>query len=152
MVKHDADAIVFGGLAGCVGNIFKEVLIWGFYFSGLIHYGFVHFCVGLVVNPAVYVKDSLAIVVGIMIDFTIAAFFSIAMYLIMRRIGTDYWLLKGLGFGMMVFLLCFGILRPSFSIRIETTPLQALLYMIPNLAYGVVTCWLIKRHGSAKIA
>jgi hypothetical protein len=145
------DTIVFGGLAGIIGNIPKEVITWGFYFSGFLNYTFVHFCVGMVVNPATYVKDPLSIVVGVMIDYTIAASFSIALYLGMRKTGTDYWLLKGLGFGMIVFLICYGVLRPTFSIKIESPPLVVLMYIIPNLAYGVTTCWFLKKYGTFKV-
>ncbi|HEX3048670.1 MAG TPA: hypothetical protein VHY08_28235, partial [Bacillota bacterium] len=79
------DTVVFGGFAGIIGNIFKEAITWGFYFSGLVRYTFVHFCAGIVIYPAVYVKDPLSLVLGMMIDYTIAAVFSVAMYLIMRK-------------------------------------------------------------------
>jgi hypothetical protein len=147
-MKHDV--IIFGGLAGVVGNIFKEVISWGFYFSGLINYTYDHFCAGLVVNPAGYVKMLFAVFIGTMIDFTVAAVFGVIMYFVMRKTGTQYWLFKGLGFGMVIFLICFAVLRPTFSIKIESTPLQALMYMIPNLVYGVITCWFLKKYGVYK--
>jgi hypothetical protein len=105
----------------------------------------------MVVNPVIYVKEPLSIVVGIIIDYTIAASFSIAFYLGMRKTGTDYWLLKGLGFGMMVFLICYGILRPTFSIRIESPPFVVLMYMVPNWAFGVTTSWFLKKYGTFKV-
>ncbi|HEX3048129.1 MAG TPA: hypothetical protein VHY08_25480, partial [Bacillota bacterium] len=112
---------------------------------------FVHFCAGIVIYPAVYVKDPLSLVLGMMIDYTIAAVFSVAMYLIMRKTRTDHWLLKGLAFGMIVFLICYGVLRPTISIKIESPPLIALLYLIANLAFGVTTCFVLKKYGTYQV-
>ena len=145
------DTIVFGGLAGAVGNILKETMAWSLYFWGLIKYTFVHFCAGIVINPDTYVKDPLSVVVGIMIDFLIAAIFSLAMYLVMRRTGTDYWVIKGLGLGIFVFLICYGVLRPAISIKIESSPFTALMYIFPNLTYGVATCWFLQKYGTFKV-
>ena len=85
------------------------------------------------------------------IDYTIAIVFSVAIYSVMRKTGTDHWLFKSLGFGMVVFLICYGILRPTFSLKIESTPSQVLLYVIPNLAYGVITGWFLKKYGTYKV-
>jgi hypothetical protein len=144
------DILIFGGLAGIISNILKESISWGLYFFGFIEYTFVHFCAGLVVNPPRYVKDPISVAIGIIIDFTIAASFSFALYLVMKKFGVKYWILKGLGFGMIVFLICYGVLRPIFSLRIESTPVSAFLYMIPNLIYGVTTSWFIKKYGNIK--
>lgn len=145
------DSLVFGGLAGVIGNIFKEAITWGLYFGRVLNYTFVHFCAGVVINPASQIKDPISIIIGIIIDYTVAASFSVAMYLIMRKTGTDHWLLKSLFFGMMVFIICYGILRPAISIKIESPPLVALMYLIPNLAYGVGTCWFLNKYGSFKV-
>jgi hypothetical protein len=145
------DTLVVCGLAGIIGNIPKEFLTWGLYFAGIVKYTFVHFCAGLVVNPAIYVNEPLSLVIGVMIDYTIATAFSLALYLGMRKTGTNYWFLKGLGFGMFVFLICYGFMRPTFSLKIESPPLVALMYMIPNLLYGITTSWFLKRYGVFKI-
>ncbi len=142
------DTIIIGGLAGIIGNVFKELLTWGLYFTGLIKYTFVHFCAGIVVFPARYIKDPFSIIIGILIDYTLAVFFSLMLYFVMKKIGTDHWVLKGIGFGMLVFLTCYAVLRPTFSIIIESPPLIVLMYMIPNWVYGVITSWFIKKFGT----
>lgn len=42
-----------------------------------------------------------------------------------------------------------GVLRPMFSLKIESTPLQALVPG-PQLVYGVITCLVLKKYGALK--
>lgn len=144
------DTLIFGSLAGIIGNILKEFLAWTFYFLGIIKYTFVHFCAGMVVYPTGYVNDPVSIVVGILIDFTVAASFSLAFYLVIKKTGTAYWVLKGLGFGMIVFLICYGMIRPTFSFKSESPPLAVLMYMITNWIYGITVSWFFRKFGRIK--
>lgn len=147
--KMPKDTLVFGSLAGIIGNIFKEVLTWVFYGLGMLKFTFVHLCSGMVVNPE-YVKSPLGLTLGFLIDYTLAATFGIVIYALLKRTGACFIVLKGLFFGIVIFLICYSMIRPIFSsIKGNTDPLTVLLYLLPNFIYGITTSLFIKKYDTS---
>ena len=141
------DTILFGGTAGVIGNIGKEVITWVFYYLGLTRYTFEHFCAGIYVSPA-HLNEPAAFLLGFLTDFTFAAIFGITILIIIKKTGTDFWIIKGLVFGIGIYVLCYGILRPLISSKvIIQAPLTNLLFIIPNLLFGLIVSWFIHRFG-----
>lgn len=140
------DPLVFGSLAGLVGNIAKELITWSLYGLGLVKYTFAHLCAGLVVSSNL-VKSPLALILGFLFDYTIAAGFGMLAYYLLKIIGTRLILIKGIVIGVGVFLICFCILRAEFtSIKGFVEPLDGLIYLISNLTFGLTTTIFIKKY------
>ncbi len=140
------DELIFGGLAGAVGNIIKEILTWSFYWVGMFKYTFIHFCAGIVLNSN-SVKTPAGVAIGMVIDNFLAALFGVAIFYVLKRYGTSFLVLKALAFGLGIFLICYSMLRPTFSsIKENAEPLVSLLYLGPNLVYGITTGWFIKKY------
>lgn len=140
------DILLFGGLAGVVGNIPKEILTWIMYFFGWIKYTFDHICAGIYVSPS-YLREPSALLLGIMVDFVQAGIFGGSiLYILKKTGGEERWVLKGLVLGFGMFLICFGGLRRMMSPKIMiVTPLENLLYLPPNVIYALTTTWFIKK-------
>lgn len=140
------DSLVFGSLAGITGNIFKEALSWGFYGLGLFNLTFVHMCAGILVNQE-FVKSHLGLVIGFLVDYTIAGILGILIYILLKKTGTDLIIVKGLFFGVGIFLSCYGIIRPLISsINGNFLPLTVILYLMPNLIFGLTVSLFIKKY------
>jgi|GEM_PF-4971928 len=143
------DFLLFGGLAGIVGNLTKEIIIWGLYGLGFMKLTFVHYCAGTVL-PHTTIKEPLAILIGMLIDHTLAFCFGAVFYYIYLRFGSAYFTVKGLGFGMIIFLFCYGILRPLFSINLPQPPYAVFFYMVANLFYGLTMSIFAKKYAPDK--
>lgn len=144
--KMTKDGLIFGGLAGIVGNVLKEVLTWVSYGVGAINYTFTHMCSGLVVSSE-YVKTPLGLTLGVLVDFTVAAVFGVAIHMILEKTGTRHIVLKGLLFGILIYLFCYSIMRPNFSsIKGYIDPVSVSLYISANGVYGITTSWFIKKY------
>ncbi|KJS80943.1 MAG: hypothetical protein JM58_18145 [Peptococcaceae bacterium BICA1-8] len=140
------DTIVFGALAGLIGNIPKTIIAWLFHLLGYLEYTFIHIAAGYFV-PAKFIDNPVALATGFIADYTNAAFFGIIMYLMLQKTGTDYAVVKGLSFGAFVYLVFYGAFMALDITRASLlTPLPNLLLFFPHIIYGAVTCWFIRRY------
>lgn len=144
MTKNE---LFLGVLAGMIGNIPKDIMAWILYGLNITPYTFAHFCAGIFVPP-VYIRHWASIAVGFFADFVMAASFGFLLALILKKYGTDYWMIKGLGFGGGLFVYCFGMLRPMVSPLRLSDPVANLLFVLPHLFFGLTaSCIVAKRLG-----
>lgn len=143
MVK---DTIIAGAVAGLIGNIPKTVIAWIFHFAGVLRYTFIHIAAGYFV-PARFIDNPVSLTMGFIADYTTAAFFGFLMHLMLKKYGTDYAVLKGVGCGALLYLLFYGAFMALDITRASLlTPLPNLLLFFPHIIYGGTTCWLLKRY------
>lgn len=140
------DTIIFGAIAGILGNIPKTILAWIFHYFGLLKYTFAHIAAGYFV-PAKFLDNHISLLTGFIADYTTAALFGFIMYLMLRKFGTDYAEFKGIGFGAVLYLIFYGAFMALDITRASLiTPLPNLILFFPHILYGAVTCWIIKHY------
>lgn len=88
------DTIIFGGLMGILGNISKIIITWSIHWLGYSTYTFEHIAAGYFVSQA-YIKAPISLIIGFLADITVAAFFGVIMYIMLRKTGTDYAVIFG---------------------------------------------------------
>ena len=140
------DTIVFGSLAGFIGNIPKIIFTWILHFLGYDRYTFIHIAAGFFV-PAKYLDKPLSLMIGVISDFIMAGLFGVVLLLIMRKTGSDFPILKGVGFSAVIYLFIYGMLMALDITRASLlTPLPNLLLLFPHLILGIVSAWFIKYY------
>ena len=140
------DTIILGALAGLLANIPKTIIAWVFHSFGLLRYTFIHIAAGYFV-PAEFIDNPISLLTGFIADYTAAAFFGVIMLLIIKKSGTDYAKLKGLGIGAFLYIIFYGAFMALDITRASLlTPLPNLLLFFPHLVYGAATCWIIKKY------
>jgi hypothetical protein len=140
------DTIIVGAIAGILGNIPKTILAWLFYILGYLRYTFLHIAAGYFV-PAEFLDNHVSLITGFLADYTMAAFFGFIMYLMLQKFGTDYAVLKGIGFGAFLYMIFYGAFMALDITRASLlTPLPNLLLFFPHIIYGGSTCWIINRY------
>lgn len=127
---------IVGTLSGLAGNVPKQIMTWAFYFLGFLDYTFCHLCAGVVISPA-RIREPLSVFIGALLDYTVASFFGLFAYYIYLKTGGGYHLLRGVGFGVLAFLVCYGVLCPLFSVVTPKPPQTVFFYLLPNLLYGI---------------
>lgn len=141
------DTIMIGAIAGLIGNIPKTILAWLFHIFGYLRYTFIHIAAGYFV-PADFIDNPVSLVTGLIADFTMSAFFGFIMCLMLHKYGTDYAVLKGVGFGAFLYMIFYGAFMALDITRASLlTPLPNLLLFFPHIIYGGLTCWIIKKYG-----
>lgn len=139
------DTIVFGAIAGIIGNFVKEIITWGLYFSGFVQYTFVHIGADLLVSKQMTNPFTLA--TGFLADWTIAGLFGIVVLLIIRFTGSDYPVIKGVVLATMMYVLFYGALMSLNLTNVANAgPRTHFLMFFPHAGLGLVTGWVIKRY------
>lgn len=140
------DTIIFGSIAGLLGNIPKTIIAWIFYYFGWLRYTFTHIAAGYFVD-AKFLDNPVALLTGFIADYVNAAFFGVIMYYLLQKAGVDHAELKGFAFGAFLYLIFYGAFMSLDLTRASLlTPLPNLILIIPHTIFGASTCWIIKRY------
>lgn len=142
------DIIIFGALAGILGNIPKTILGWLFSIFGWVRYTFCHIAAGYFVD-AKFLDNPVSLAAGFITDYIVAAFLGTIMYYLLRKTGAEYAELKGIFFGGLLYVVVFGTFMSLNLTRASLlTPLPNLLMFFPHAVYGIITCWILKKYGT----
>ena len=140
------DSVVMGALAGAIGNLVKEALVWPMYFLGWIRYPFVHLAASYFVQRS-SIRNPLSLAKGFLTDYSIAAILGIFLLYLLKYTGKDFALFKGVLLGLFVHIVIYGLLMAFHATRISIlTPLPNLLLVIPHVVFGAVTGWILGRY------
>ncbi|NLI93993.1 MAG: hypothetical protein GX434_17890 [Peptococcaceae bacterium] len=141
------DKVILGIAAGTLANIIVSVIDIIFYKLNVNKY--IHFHIAA---SAYFLESDVhtlpALIVGIISDFTIAAFLGILIVYILFVTGTDYFYLKGLIVVLVFWLFIYGIILRLKIARID--PIDAgtnLVHLSTHIMLGLITSWFIKKHG-----
>jgi hypothetical protein len=89
-----------------------------------------------------------AIIVGIIADFSVAAFFGVIMVYILFYTGADFYYVKGLFVALIFWLILYGIVLRLNIARIDPVdPGTNLVHLAIHLILGLLTAWIITKHG-----
>lgn len=139
------DIIILGGLAGIVGNISKTALAWLFYFLGYTQYTFAHITAGYFVDKK-FLYNPIALTIGFIGDYFLAGLLGVLIFIMLKLTGFEYAKLKGFGFGGVFYIIFFGVFMALDLTRTSLlTPLPNLLLLFPNLLFGTMTSWFLKK-------
>lgn len=138
------DSFLLGALSGIVGNIFKEILAWSCYLLGIIPYTVTH-----MVASAFHkgnINSPLSIFIGFIIDYIVASFWGIVLLFLLKKVGQDFAILKGVLFGSFLYAFFYGSFL-VFGLTQVSAPnaLTNLIIFFPHLLFGGVAAWFIQR-------
>lgn len=137
---------MLGAVAGVVGNIPKTILSIVFYYFGWIRYTFNQLAAGIFMKQEI-LSNPLALVVGYITNFTVAAFIGVVLVCIIRKTGNDYEIFKGILAGMASYIFLYGImLRLNITIGNIETSLPNFLALLLHIIFGMLSGWIVKHY------
>ncbi|KUO52844.1 MAG: hypothetical protein APF76_14550 [Desulfitibacter sp. BRH_c19] len=137
------DIIVFGALAGIIGNLVKLGVALPLYYVGLIKTTYLHIASGYHGNHTL--GSIFSIINGVFSDFVYAAFLGVLFYIILRYTDMKYVGLKGIFLGGFIHVINNGVLLFGDFNKISIDDQTSVLLIIPTIIFGFSACWIIKR-------
>lgn len=138
------DRLLAGALAGLLADAIKlgfNYLAYRLHFAGVVFWQIVatHF-VG---------KDDLhhplAYAIGAIADLTATALTGIAFLHLLQRIGWDHLWLKGVGFGLTVWVIFFGLLTSQAAMKsLPLTATNVMVTPIAHMLYGLALAFFAR--------
>lgn len=119
-----ADAVKLGTnyLAFLLG--FTEVVFWQIAASNIL--------------PEQYLGTASAIVIGAVADLTVTGLLGVLFLYFIQFTGFDFLFLKGIGFGMLVWVGLMGVvIGPSLEDKLPQTPSGIFVTIVAHFAFGV---------------
>jgi hypothetical protein len=148
MIKPETrDEFIKGVTAGCIGAAALYIVVQTFYWLGLIKYGQNILAADVVFN---WQPTFLMAIIGFVESIVIGAFFGIPLaFLFSRWFTSHYYLLKGLFYGIALWVLNLGIMDELFKYPRDMydRPLNLIVYLLGYLIYGTVTAYILKKLG-----
>lgn len=142
------DTIIYGGLAGVVGTIIKEIFDFVSFGLGWSKHLYWHIAASIFVLPKDIYKPG-ALFLGLFADLVISAFFGVALIYLIKRTGEKYLYMKGLGFGWFIWLLLFGAIINLHIVRITPTDIgTSLSALLEHSIFGLTMAWFIGRYSN----
>ena len=142
------DPIICGGFAGILGTIAKEIIDLVDFSIGWSKILYWHLAASVFVLPRDVNKFG-ALIIGALGDMITGAFFGIVLLYLIKFTGKNYYYLKGLGLGWIVWLTLFGVFVDFHIVRITPTDIGTSLCAFgEHSVYGLVVAWSIVKFGS----
>ena len=145
------DPIMMGAVAGLIANILKAVGSWSFHLMGWLQYTTSHIGAGYFVGLE-FINEPVALAIGIIVDFTIAAFLGVILYQLLKFSGRDYAIWKGVGLSLFFYISLAGISLSADLTRVTLlTPLPNLMLIITHIIFGVTAGWILGRYAEFRV-
>ncbi|NLZ93961.1 MAG: hypothetical protein GX922_08135 [Firmicutes bacterium] len=138
----------YGSIAGSIGAIVKYAFNELAQFLGLAKYD--NNATALTVVFSSYQNTPFYWLLGLIHAVMIGAFFGVLLAFIFDHILTpEHYLFKGIGYGIFLYLLNFGVMAKVFDYpaEIASLPSDVIIMLLSLILYAVVTAYTLKKIG-----
>lgn len=140
------DTVLTGALSGIVGGIAHNIITWLFYLLGITTKTYLHLGAALFLdNPR---PEGVELIVGALVDLGTVTILGITLTYMLIFTGKDYWLFKGLGYGLLVWLIVQGLINP-LVMSAEVIPADintVLVFLLGHLAGATSATYYIVHY------
>lgn len=141
------DTITIGTIAGFIATIVMSV------FVGIVRLLGYHFittwetAANTILNKDI-IHTPIGYLVGFVAHFTLGSFFGVVVAYTLRITGKDYYLLKGIGVGAVVWLISIGFFMHLLHIQIQgrESPMSNLMAILEFIIQGSITSTVVKKY------
>ena len=104
------DTMITAILTGIVGGLAHSIVTWTFYLLDITTKTYTHINASLFLGTPQ--PEGVELLVGALVDLGLVSILGLILTLIFIFTGKDYWLYKGLGYGILVWLVVQGLINP----------------------------------------
>lgn len=142
------DGLLIGATAGVVASLVQQVVEWPLLAAGVTRVTCIHLCARVVFSPHLP-TNPLALLPGLLGHLALGAFFGVGFVQLLRIFGTDYYLAKGLGYGVLIWIVVYGFALNLVLPRTLVSPtlLTSLSIFASHLVFGAVLALVAVKYG-----
>jgi len=140
------DTIVNAAVAGAIATAAQEVFSWLMYWMGVAKATPAHYATKLLIGrPDVPLNK---IWIGFAGHLIAGLIFGLALVYLMRKLGKDYYILKGITFGCLAWLVNYAFIpnltRQNLGLNPDT--MTVFIDLVTYLIWGIVASILINKY------
>lgn len=140
------DPLLFSFLGGILGTLGDEVVHWSSVFLSLANSTTGHY-----ISQLIFPNQTVTIEKLLMGEFThiiAGATLGVALFIILKISGYDYHILKGVGFGTVLWILHVAIIPNLVFPRpyVYRTFNEAIIDLVSHIVWGGITAWFISYY------
>ncbi len=133
------DIVIRSSIAGCLGGLIYQIFVWVFYLFGIAKITPYQVGAYMLVQPASDHTMLFNQLLGSVQHFSNSIFFAFIAASISKLIGLDYFILKGLAFGAILYFILYGVIgrfiMPVSLLQPDVG--TSVIFLIGNLLYGL---------------
>jgi hypothetical protein len=146
------DTITIGTIAGFVSTTVMTIIIW---IVRLLGYKFIttwETATHIFLNKTL-IHTPPGYIVGFVGQFALGSIFGVLIAYTLRLTGKDFYILKGIGVGAVVWLASIGFFMRFLNIQIQgrDEPLSNLMAILDFIILGIIDSYIIKKYARFKI-
>jgi hypothetical protein len=152
LAKKIRDTITIGFIAGTLATLVMTTYYWLLRLLGFKFITTWETAAHIFLNGNL-LKTPIGILTGFLAQFVLGALFGIIVAYTLRFTGKDYYLLKGVGVGAVIWLGSVGFFMRFLHIALHGRgqPLTNLLTIIDFIVIGIISSTIIARYGKFKV-
>jgi len=133
------DRLLTGALAGVVASLVQQAVELPLLVTGVSRATCIHLCARVVFSPHLP-ANPLALLPGLFGHLALGALFGVGFVQVLRIYGTDYYLLKGVGYGALLWIVVYGFVLNLVLPRnlVSPTLSTSLTIFASHLVFGAV--------------
>lgn len=140
------DTIANAALAGTIATVAQESFSWLIYWLGIAKSTPAHYAARLLTgNPNIPANK---LWIGLAGHLITGLIFGLAFVYLMRRLGKDYYILKGITFGGLLWIVTYAIIpnltRQNLGLNSDT--MTVLIDLITYFIWGIIASLLINKY------
>lgn len=140
------DTIAIAVLAGTVANLMQQLFSWVMYWVGIANSTPAHYATRLLTGkPTVPLNK---IWIGFVGHWVTGFIFALVFVYLMRKLGKDYYLLKGLTFGALAWLVNYAVIPNIIRQNLGLIPSGMTIFidLLTYFLWGLVASVLINKY------
>jgi hypothetical protein len=141
------DIVVRSTVAGCIGGLIYQVFVWIFNFIGIAKITPFQIGAYMLVKPGSDYTMVLNQLLGSVQHFSNSILLAFIAASLSQLIGLDYYLLKGVAFGAILYFIIYGVIG-RFIIPVSLLQpdiATSTIYLFGNLLYGLAVTYTLTK-------
>lgn len=146
------DTITIGTIAGLVSTTVMTIINWTVRLLGFKFITTWETATHIFLNKAL-IHTPTGYIVGFVGQFALGSIFGVLVAYTLRFTGKDFYILKGIGMGAVVWLASIGFFMHFLNIQIQGRgePLSNLIAILDFIVLGIIDSYIVKRYAKFTI-
>jgi len=104
------DIVIRASIAGCLGGLIYQTFVWIFYLLGFAKITPLHVSAYMLIKPGADITTFSTQLLGTVQHFSNSILLALIVAYIFELIGFDFFIIKGIAFGGIIYFILYGVI------------------------------------------